>query len=401
MATSEAPKVTAKGIKDFDTSIKALLHTAFEIHDKAYGSSAAHQLWMVWANKFFTAYVKSKNPDAFHGMFLGFLSEYSKEIAAPIFLEKDDETLVNDNWLRDESVKKGPGIKASIVKEKKASSGSWSPSEMSRCKGAVIYFDNDNPKFVAVSIPLSDIYRQAVKLYKDKGDKDPSYSILPGKILLYFYSILHNVVSDAHPDKELITKNVKQLATFIEQLTPTEGTTSESSGAGFAGISKVMAQVMKSAGMDTSGISENGINSMLGNALNEKAVAGMGKVVGEVIKAVQGATSDTKATGPQGISEVLGNLGKALQTDSVKNAVVETATAAQQQSAALEASIPTAASVATTFGDAVASTGLASKAAVASVASTVVGAYSEAPVAGSAILPLPGQAPVFNPGQQE
>lgn len=328
-------------IKSFEASVKALLQTAFEVHDKAYGSLSAQQLWMIYANKFFTAFVKAKNPDGFHDMFMRFYTGRSKEIVSPIFIEVDDDTVVNDKWLRDDEIKPGPGIKIPSKTKKASSEDTWSPAESSRCKGYVIYFDDTNPKLVAVSIPISEIYRAAMKLYREKGAKDTSCRTLPARVLLHFYSILHNILPDLDAGKETITTNCVALEDFIGKLTPTDGGNVEGVGAGLQGIGKIMAQVMKAAGMSSTGIDETNITNMLGTALNENAITGMGKVVGEVIKAVQGP-GEGKEGGPQGIGDVIGGIGKALQSDAVKNAVTETAAATQKQVADLQATVPTA-----------------------------------------------------------
>ncbi len=341
-------------IKDFDTSLKALLQTAFEVHDKAYGSMSSQQLWMVWANKFLAAYVKAKKPAGFHGMFTKFFLEHSDLVAVPIFHEVDEDVVVNDKWLRDTEFKKAPGAKAPSKSRAKraAPEDSWSPAEMSRCAGYVVYFDTENPAYIAVSIPISEIYQCAIKLYKERGKKDPSCRTIPARLLHHLYAVLHNVLPDLAAGKEVVTRNCIMLDEFISKLVPTEGGTSESTGAGLQGIGKIMAQVMKAAGMPTSGIDESGINNMLGNALNENAITGMGKVVGEVIRSVQGATGGDgkEGKGPSDIGDVLGGIGKALQSDAVKSAVAETAAAAKDTASKLEATIPTTATVPTSDG---------------------------------------------------
>lgn len=361
-------------IEDFDTSLKALLSTSFDVHDKVYGGMTSQQLWMVWSNKFLSAYTKAKKPTGFYGMFNKFFALHGDVIAVPIFHEVNGETVVNDNWLREDSFKDAPGAKvtsrAKTRAKKPAEDAPISLNEMSRCAGYVVYFDTDNPTFTAVSIPISEIYQCAAGWYREKGKKDPLCRVILTRFLLHLYSIFHNILPDLEPRKEIITKNCTMLKDLLSRLTSSEDASTESTGAGLQGIGKIMAQVMKAAGMSTSGIDEAGINKMLGTALNDNSITGMGKVVGEVIKSVN--NSSTEGKGPSDIGNVLDGIGKALQSSTVKSAVSETAAATRETAAKLEASIPTAATV--PGGD---------------------------PPTAKPSLPLPSDGPSFDPSNQD
>jgi hypothetical protein len=395
--TKDAPKTTWN--RNFNTAIRELLQTALKVHDEQYGNmSDKQQLWMVWTQKLLTAYTKTfakvGNGDGFHGMFVRFYTDNSKDITVPIFVEKEDGNVeVNDKWLRCTDQMKGPGIKLRPLDKnakpsKPSSEESWSPT-IGRCKGHVIYFD-DAPKHLAVSLPISEIYAIAMKLYKEKGSKDLACRTYPGKLLLYFYTVIYNVLPDFEEGKPIIEKNVKLLHDFIEQMTPTDSAV-EGTGSGLAGIGRIMSQVMKAAGINASGFDEKEIGRSLSGALTDGAINGVGKVVGALVKSVQGDGKEA----PKDIGDVVSGLGRALQSDTVKDAIRETAVATSALTGQLSASIPTADSLAgKTSGVALAPTPAPAMPSIK--ASTFTPA-----ITGGDKLPMPSDVGMFDPATQE
>lgn len=326
--------MSKKPLSDFDSSVKYLLEVSSEIHDKLHGNSSSKTaLWMSWTNKFTNAYAKKNQPEFFYSMFITFFNKYISNFSMPIFTKETPESsvTVNDIWLKNEEYLPGPGF----VQPQIAVAGSWTPSE-ARCKGVVIYF-NDNEKFAAVSIPISEIYRAACKLYKREGDAN--CKLYPAKVLIGLYSIIYYVLPDIIEQKIIIKSNIDELREHLEISSPASESAinQDNIGSGLAGLSKIMSQVMKSAGIDNSGFDENTLPKMLGGAINEKSINTVGKVVKEVVNAVSGPSEDG---GKQDIGSMLGKIGKALQTDTVKDAISGISEFTKKQNDELIATIP-------------------------------------------------------------
>lgn len=353
--TKEIKKTDEVEDKEFDSAVRSLLQTTFEIHDRLHGSSSARQIWMVWANKFFAAYVKTKNPKGFKSMFLKFYVKNFKYIAVPIFVEKDGEdTQVSDTWLRDTELKEGPGYKppSKTKTQGKESASSWSPTDL-KCRGYVIYFDEKTPKTICVSIPIGHIYQGATKLFKERGEKDPSCRLYPAKILYHFYSILHNILPDADNGRRVIDLNTKALADLIEQLSVNDSSSSDSNGSALSGIGKIMAQVMKAAGISTAGFDGKSIEKSLGSMINDTAINKVGEVVGQVVKSVK--ESGEGKDGPRGFGDILTGVGNALKSDTVRKIADSVSGETVKQVESLVSSIPSGSSESATSSSSAAS----------------------------------------------
>lgn len=294
--------------KDFGTSIKLLYETALEVHEKAYGPMAEQRFWLKNLGKFHSAFIKSKKDDSFHPMFLKFYQLHQKELAKPILVEEKGGYRVKDSWFKAEGEKK---------KEP------WQTPSRRRCIGHVVYVDDD-PKIASVCVPITELYRCALKVRKEKGEKSESVISLPFRVLYYFYSIIYSVLSkDLFPEKEgVIAENCETLKVEVEAVAPGE----RSSGSGMGGLSSMLGQIMKSAGMEGD-FDEGKIGEVLGGALGGKGLDDIGKVVGSVFKAVKGGEGDE----PKDVGDILGRVGKVLQSDEIKGAITNTAVAAHVQ----------------------------------------------------------------------
>lgn len=345
------PDANISILSDFDKSVRLLTSTAFAIHDKLHGRAGAAQLFMSWISKFNNAYTKVGSPEPFHSMFVRFYRANSKVIASPIFVTDEEGDLgVSDRWLRSEAHLSGPGFDAGKSKGKSKSTDSWSTMN-SRCRGHVIYYNDDDKKTMAVSVPISEIYRAAIRLSKEKEGKDSTCDAYPAIVLLAIYRIFYHCIPDFIDGKKVLEANIRVLAEHVEQSTPTDADAADGSSAGpLGGIGKIMAQVMKATGMGGN-IDVSNIDTMIGNAVNEKSMGQLGKVVGKVVEAVTNATSKSSADGTGGgIAAVLTGLGDALKSSDVQECIKEAAQFTSASVAGLSASIPTDTSAGHTTG---------------------------------------------------
>ncbi len=327
-------------LSDFDSSIRYLFETSLNIRNEAYGNSQNTQkLWVTWLTKFINIYTKKKNPDTFIPMFQTFFNENIDQFSLPIFeTEEDGSTKVNDNWLKHNEYRDGPGFDASNP-PKKIVKNSWTPDD-SRCKGYVIYF-NDNEKFYMISIPISEIYNTAVKLWRERKEKNLECKTFPAKILLSLFSVVYHSLPDISDQKEILKSNIDKLQAHVDTLTPAGGGSSNV-GSGLSGIGKIMSQIMKASGISgSSSFDEGKIDNMIGKIANQNSIEKVGKVIGTVIETIKPEEGSGEQ---QNIGGVLNKIGKALQSDTVTSAVTEVASLGKPSSESVDLinTIPTA-----------------------------------------------------------
>lgn len=309
--------------KDLDSSIKLLLSTSLKVHDMLYGTKQ-QRFWFVCTSKIYSAYTKIDDATKFIPMFKEFFEENKEFFSKPIFYDDTNgQSQVNDSLLKFNEVCKGPGINPS--KSMSSSSSSWSPSD-SYCKGHVIYFDNENVKTRAVCIPIGEIYQASTKLYKEQHESNMNARSAPGKILLALYSIFSHILEKKD---ENVERNLKMVGEFIEQiLAENTGKSGESS---LSGLTKIMADTMKSSGINSGNLNAGELENALSNVLNTDTIKSVSSVIGEMMSAVSNNTRENATPG-----EVISNIGAALQNDSIKNALGNVVT----QSNDLLATIP-------------------------------------------------------------
>lgn len=300
--------------KNLDESIKLLLTSSLAIHDNLYSNK--QRVWFTNVTKIFSAYTKIDNPDSFKDMFINFFNKHREILSKPIFYDSPEgDMLVNDSLFKITEVIAGPGIDPTKIKTTK--SDSWSPTETFN-HGYVIYFDNDNPKTKAVSIPINEIYQSATKLYKDQngGAKNKSY---PGKILLSLYSTFLFSLPEDDSNYDDIKKNVNVLSEFLDQILGED----KSNNGPLSGITNIMAQVMKSTGLSSGDMNASQLESVLGNALSGDTFKGLSSVVTELMSSVNGKENNN-------IGDVMTNIGDALKSDSIKDMVSKTASQSEE-----------------------------------------------------------------------
>lgn len=301
----------------FDHHLVSLLKLSLKIHDRM--GYRSEKPWKVCVSKFMSAYVKAQNPPGFHDMFIDFFAKHKKNISVRLFQStEDDDITVHDDWIKNEDIHPGPGEKKKSVRLGGKKSGDWGPSDL-KCQGYVIYFDNKNPKHATYSIPISEIYVCATKLYKKERERDPATGKFPASVLLHIYSIFLEV---APCDKKLFQQNIDDITEFLENISSSEEP-SDGVGSGFNSLTDMFQRVVKATGIGQEGgtADENGIKKIIDNVLESKTLENVGKVVEEVTKSFTTANSKNSS----GFSGVLNSLGQALQSGGVHEAVEETA----------------------------------------------------------------------------
>ena len=306
-------------LKNFDESVISLLKLSFEIHDKTYGSVGDQKLWIIWTNKFTNLYNKAKNPEHFIEVFNKFFYENDETIGNKIFEENEDgEIKVNDEWLK---------INGTIQKKTKE----WTPSN-SKCKGKIIYFKKEDEKFNAICIPVSEIYNCAIKLYKEKGDKDSYCKTYPAKFLYIFYSIYLFSLPKANKYYKIIENNAKEIFEHLEIITPVKNNDNMSSNVG-GGVSKIIQGVLSAAGINNNFNSKT-IDSLLSKAGDEQNINKIGSVLKEVVTVFNSSSTTT----PDGIID---GIGKVIKSDIVKESIADITNFAKTEMGSTETSTGT------------------------------------------------------------
>lgn len=300
--------MTEKSIipNDLNKSIQLLLNTSIDVHDSTYGQSK-QMFWFTCVNKFFSAYTKIDNPKYFIPIFLKFFEEHKSSIIKPIFSDDDEKgSHVNDSWLKNID-------KNTTTKPK----DSWSPKDVT-CKGVIIYFKPEEEKFKSVSIPITEIYTCAIKIWKEKNSTDSNIRTYPGKILLALYSIFKYSLEESDPSYKDIDKNFKMLSEFIEEISDNKsGKTNDTMSA----ISKAMASVIKETGVGGD-IDPNELQAVLSTALSGDAAKNVTAMLSNVMKTIDTADSSN-------ISDVFSKVGQAMQTKEMGEMAAKTVNDAQ------------------------------------------------------------------------
>lgn len=313
--------------KTVNKHITDLIEISKEVHDKAYGAMSDQTLWMTRLTKFQSSYIKSKNPMAWIRLFSEFFDVHSERIAEDVFIEEEEDTKVNDSWLRCET----------NFETRSATAGAgtgWTPRQAT-CKGYVLYYD-PAPKYRAVSIAISEIYLCACKLSKEKGSTNTRMFSYPVHILYNLYALFSTAVSPLDESHKQLVKNTKVLKAFLDEISPVADS---GVGDGMKGFSKIMASVMKSAGIDIGANSEQ-LESAMQSTMQGDAVQTMGKVVSKIMQSVGAGETKDEST-----DAVLDRLGDVFKDRELRDMLSTSAKETADKVATLSASIPTAESV--------------------------------------------------------
>ena len=304
----------------FDHHLTQLLRVATRISNASSGVTS-NPVWVTWTVKFLQAYNAAKNPPAYHEMFIRYLNEGGVDLASPIMT---DDGRVQDSWLRDS-------------KTTKSKDGSWSLSGI-QPRGQVIYFSPD-PKYKTVSIPITEIYLAAMKLYHDNRNKDTFAAVAPSSILYNLYGIYAAILPSSAPERSTIIKNKDAMQGAIEMsgVSDVNSITSQPGGGALKDVKSLMRTVIERTGFE---IPAEDAEKM------EKTVSTLveGDILSHITRVVGSATSGgsgTDSAGNPDIGAILANVGQALQNTQVKTAISEISAQSQKQSESLLSSIPT------------------------------------------------------------
>jgi len=301
---------------NFDGYLKLLLDTSLKISEQLY-SSDSRKYWIKCVNKFYATYSKGDNPKFFHKMFIDFYKDHTNDFNKPIFYDTEDETdIVNDDFLRNTSIMKGPGIETHT---KKASS-SWKRDNDNKdlcCKGFVIYFNKEDAKFKAVSVPIAEIYQESLELFKKKGDSSNFANSVPSIILMCLYGIYTEILDENQ--NTILKDNLNILQEYVKEV----GFEEKSS---LTGVMDIISNVMKQTGLGNN-MDSSQLKDMLGNVMNNDLFATVGNVVQKITSNVSTTGEDGK---PRDVKDIINNLGQVIQNSDVKDMIADTAQKASQ-----------------------------------------------------------------------
>lgn len=305
--------VEKKETTTLDSSIRGLLKTisAIENHGKMGGIDflkTSKPYWNLCCDKFHAAYVKARNPDGFRDMFYNFYDAHRERFTEEIV--NDGE--INDEWLKNKEVLPLPGSSAS--RKKKSDEFGFSLKSIS-CRGEVIYFDEKNEKIRNVSIPITEAYLSACKIYVD-GAKEGEYSPLPAQLLYYLFCIIYHVCDTE--DQEIMKSNVESLKEIVSSLT------SEDTGASGEGSTLEPIRGMMKTLVNKLGISGDATKLMEGEGL-QKAISGIfSDDVTSKMKSMWNTFSEkVKVDETKDIGSLISTIGEAIKDPTLQSSLQE------------------------------------------------------------------------------
>lgn len=201
-----------------DNSIRSLLKVISQIQNGSNSGDfmkSSKPYWHICTEKFYAAYIKAKNPEGFRSMFYEFFEKRIDKFTEDVV---DSDGDINDEWLKNKEV-----MSTKTSKKKKIVDETSFSLRNINCRGEVIYFDESNEKIKNVSIPISEAYLAACKIYSE-GAKKGEYSPLPAQLLVALFTVISEVCGSEH--KKELENNVKSLKDVVDQLTNGEETTS-------------------------------------------------------------------------------------------------------------------------------------------------------------------------------
>jgi hypothetical protein len=294
-------------LNTLDKAINELIDISLEINDKNKNENSP--LWNTHMSKFantYTKILKNVSIDPFYPMFIKFSTDNLSNLTEPAWDTKTGKA--GNEWLKSDKYLDGPGF---ISKNIVNSSDGFNPILNSRCRGHVIYY-NDNPEHYAVSIPISEIYNNAIKLC-NKKDVDAVSKTYPIKVLRALYSIVYHSLPDEIDSKKLVENNIKLVSDQLDKMIPNKQNTS-GNGNGFNGIGNILQQFAKAAGMD--GVNANGIDGLIGNFMKNDGIDKITKVITQVSGAVRSNIGEGDDSADLG--KIIGKIGNVLSQSDIQ-----------------------------------------------------------------------------------
>lgn len=302
---SESLETFVSEFNDFNSSITYLFETIMAISNKF--KSREKKFWMECTEKYIGGYTKAQKPSLFYYSFLKFYSQNQSFFTEEIFQKNSEgQRKVNDSCLKCEEYLDGPGFTAEFCKKQFSNKDVTIKNRY--CKGHVLYFSDDNEQLYTFSIPISEIYLEAVSLWRTD---DPENKLFVLKLLKGLFYTTYNCLPAADSCKKEVLSNIKSIDSHLSTVAPKK-TSTANVGAGFGGFTSGLSTVLKSAGLEGK-LNESDIGKMIGNSLNEENLKKIGGIIGSVFKTVETGASGKDAN----IGDVVKNLGKTLQSDSM------------------------------------------------------------------------------------
>jgi len=313
--SSEIESVEKKETSTLDSSIRGLLKTISAVGNNGKIGSmdflkSSKPYWNLCCDKFHAAYIKARNPEGFRDMFYNFYDKHREEFTTAVVSDGE----INDEWLKNKEVLPLPGAGAGGKKKKKDDDFGFSLRSIS-CRGEIIYFDETNEKIRNVSIPITEAYLAACKIYVD-GAKEGEYSPLPAQLLYYVYSIIYHVCDT--DDQEIMQSNVASLKEIVDSLSSEDGA---DSGEGstlepIKGMMKTLANKF--------GLSGEAGKFMEGDKL-QKAISGIfsEEVTGKMKNMWDTFSEKVKIDDSKDIGALISNIGEAIKDPSLQSSLQE------------------------------------------------------------------------------
>lgn len=314
MKMSAEPEVVEKKPEfSLDSSIRGLLKTLGSIANHGKMASmdflkTSKPYWSLCCDKFHAAYSKARNPEGFRDMFYNFYDNHREKFTEEVVNEGE----INDEWLKNKEVLPLPGDKGS--RKKKSDDFGFSLRSIS-CRGEIIYFDERNEKIRNVSIPITEAYLAACKIYVD-GAKEGEYSPLPAQLLYHLFSIIYHVCDTE--DQEVMKTNVDSLKEIVDSLS-----SEDESGSGEGSTLEPIKGMMKSLAGKL-GLSGDASKLMEGDGI-QKAISGIfSEDVTSKMKSMWSNFSDkVKIEETKDIGALISNIGDAIKDPSLQSSLQE------------------------------------------------------------------------------
>jgi hypothetical protein len=311
---SEVEVVERKNESTLDSSIKGLLKVITSIGNNGKIGSmdflkTSKPYWNLCCDKFHAAYVKARNPEGFRDMFYNFYDKNRERFIEDVVSDGE----INDEWLKNKEVLP---VRGSAGSKKKKSADEFGFSLKSiACRGEIIYFDESNEKIRNVSIPITEAYLAACKIYVD-GAKTGEYSPLPAQLLYNLYQIMYHVCDT--DDQDTMRSNVSSLKEIVDSLTSEDGADSDE-GATLEPIKGMMKTLANKFGMggDASKFLEgDGIQKAISGIFSEE-------VTGKMKNMWSTFQDKVKIDESKDIGALISNIGEAIKDPSLQSTLQE------------------------------------------------------------------------------
>lgn len=277
--------------------------------------------WVVCSSNLLEALGRVADTSVFTQMFKNFLEDYGSDVAAPLF-SSEESSVVSDAFFKSTAIHKCPSIKGEPNVGVNVNAG------------PTVYYSLSNPRVSSVCLPIGEIYRAALKAYRDTTDTSETPSaetpaeptpaalkrrLYPTLTLLDFYAVLYHSISPDHKHYSAIQTNLYDLCDAAEATSP-------GSGPGVSTSAKTTPDVSNPLSLLTGLLTARGGN---GSEI-AAAIGGISSVVKSLIDKVSAESDAARAANGGNVDpgELVGMLGNVFQSPEMKRQISETAQAA-------------------------------------------------------------------------